>query len=147
MSHELTLREKIYQLAQDPTLRPHLLPLVVQPAPSPVTYRVRHAFNNAVGIVKAGGFGATEVCWLSSVGYPGDTVTPKITFVDFTGNQSRSGFTEAGTYWIEGTCVCNVIVHDQWGRKLTGTFTNPVWGHEFQDDGKYPTIFQWKPGS
>lgn len=145
MSDDQTLREKIYQLAQDETLRPHLLPLVVQPAPSTVTYRVRHAFNNAAAVVNGGGFGANETCWFSSVGYPGDTVTPKLTFTSFTGNQSRSGFTEAGTYWLEGTLSCSVVVHDQWGRRLTGDFMDPVWGHEFQDDGKYPTIFQWKP--
>ena len=145
MSHEQTLREKIYQLAQDETLRPHLLPLVVQPAPSPVTFRVRHAFNAAQGIAQAGGLAGDEVCWFSSVGYPGDSVTPKLTFVSFTGSQSRSGFTEAGTYWLEGVMVCTVSVHDQWGRKLTGTFTDPVWGHSFPDDGTYPSIFQWKP--
>lgn len=145
MSHEQSLREKIYRLAQDESLRPHLLPLVVQPAPSPVTYRVRHAFNAAVGIANAQKFGSDDVCWFSSVGYPGDTVTPKLTFGSFVGNQSRSGFTEAGTYWLEGTVTCSVVVHDQWGRKLVGTFTDPVLGIELQDDGKYPTIFQWKP--
>lgn len=142
---EQDLRNEIYRLAQDENLRPHLLPLVTPAAPSPVTFRVRHAFNAAVQLVQAGGFGGNEQAWFASVGFPGDNTAPKLTFKSFTGNPSRSGFTEAGTYWLGGTFVCDVVVQDQWGRRLVGSFSNPVWGHEFQDDGTYPAIFQWKP--
>lgn len=140
-----TLREKLFQLAQDATLRPHLMPLITEPPPSPVVQQIRHAYNAAVAIVQGGGFGSKGVCWFANVGYPGDSSRPQLEFQSFAGNQSRSGFTEAGTYWIAGTLVCSVVVQDQWGRRLTGTFTDPVWGHEFKDDGTYPSIFQWKP--
>lgn len=142
---EHELRNQIYQLAQDANLRPLLLPLVTPAPPSPVRFRHQHAFVAAVAIVNGGGFDANEETWFASIGFPGETADRRLTFTSFGGHLGRSGFTDNGNFWLEGTMVCAVTVRDTWGRSLTGTFTNPKFGHLFEDDGTYPSIFTYKP--